>query len=191
MTDRDGDDRLLPPALAELARTWPFGHHLDGDGDEGGDGDDGAPVDFEPYEAFWSADGTTDWLREWTGNHELDGGAYRVFAQDGGGGQAALWLARPGAPLTGQPVVFVDSEGACGVVARNLSDFLWLLADGSGPLEVLAYEDHGGRPRPGLARLAGRYADPGSGPRPAREVTAAARAEFPAFADDFLALCRY
>ncbi|MEV5375994.1 hypothetical protein AB0L26_08455 [Streptomyces nondiastaticus] len=39
-------------------------------------GEDG--VDFEPFEAFLTADETTDWLRSWTGNRELTGDGFRV-----------------------------------------------------------------------------------------------------------------
>lgn len=75
------DDRRFPPALADVARV-----EFDYAEGEGGD--------FEPYRAFESAEETTDWLRHWTGNHELDGGAFRLFGMDGTGGQAAIWYAR-------------------------------------------------------------------------------------------------
>ncbi|WP_055695856.1 hypothetical protein, partial [Streptomyces prasinopilosus] len=117
MNETTGDDRSLPPALADVARL-------------GFDYDDGNGIDFEPYDAFCPAEETTDWLRQWTGNPEVDGDAYRLFGQDGTGGNAAVWYARPGRPLAEQPVVFLSSEGRCGVVAGNLSDFLWVLADG-------------------------------------------------------------
>ncbi|MFF4219263.1 hypothetical protein [Streptomyces nondiastaticus] len=39
-------------------------------------GEDG--VDFEPFEAFLTADETTDRLRSWTGNRELTGDGFRV-----------------------------------------------------------------------------------------------------------------
>lgn len=169
------DDRALPPALADIAAT-----EFDYDGGNG--------IDFEPYDAFDSAEETTDWLRSWTGNPDLDGAAYRVFGQDGTGGLAALWCVRPGRPLVEQPVVFLGSEGACGVVAGNLSDFLWVLADGIGPMEAVEYDDHTGRPDPALTALAERHAT--TGRRTAQTVIAEARAEFPAFVEDIDALCR-
>lgn len=49
----------------------------------------------------------------------------------------ALWLIHPGAEFVAQPVVFFGSEGDVGVVARDLGDFLWLLADGAGPMEAV------------------------------------------------------
>ena len=175
MIQTTADDRSLPPALADLARTEI--DYADGEG-----------IDFEPYDAFESAEETTDWLRQWTGNHELDGDAYRVFGQDGSGGLAAVWYGRPGRPLAEQPVVFMGSEGENGVVAGNLSDFLWVLADGIGPLETVLYDEHEARPNATLTGLAERHAT--TPRRPARDIIAEARAEFPTFAEDIDALCR-
>lgn len=178
MIETTDGDRRFPPALADVARVkFDYG--------------DGEGVDFEPYDAFDSAEETTDWLRHWTGNHDLDGDAYRVFGQDGTGGLAALWCVRTGLPLVEQPVVFLGSEGERGVVAANLSDFLWLLADGLGPAEVVEVERHEGyegRPNAALTELAERYAT--TARRPARDIVATAQAEFPAFSDDIDALCR-
>lgn len=166
---------VSPPALAEVAVT-----EFDRDGGNG--------IEFEPYAAFASAEDTTDWLRSWTGNPALDGGAYRVFGQDGTGGLAALWRVRSGRPLVEQPVVFMGSEGACGVVAGDLSDFLWVLADGIGPMEAVEYDDPSGRPDPVLTSLAERHAT--TPRRPAREIARGARAEFPAYVRDIEDLCR-
>ncbi|MFZ3498526.1 SMI1/KNR4 family protein [Streptomyces sp. 5.8] len=171
-----GDDRRFPPALADVARV-EFDY-----------GDEGEGVDFEPYEAFVSAEDTTDWLRAWTGNHEVDGDAYRVFGQDGSGGLAALWCVRPGRPLHEQPVVFMGSEGEVGVVAGDLSGFLWVLADGFGPREAALYPERAPRPDEALAGIAGRHAT--TARRPAAEVVAGARAEFGTFEDDLGELCR-
>ncbi|CAM5742236.1 hypothetical protein SHIRM173S_00152 [Streptomyces hirsutus] len=52
----------------------------------------------------------------------------------------------------------MGSEGECGVVAGNLSDFLWMLADGVGPLESVLYEEHKSRPDAHLTQLAERHA---------------------------------
>ncbi|NEC48986.1 SMI1/KNR4 family protein [Actinospica acidiphila] len=166
MTDTTGDDRRLPPALAELART-PIDYA------------DGKGIDFEPYEEFCSAEETTAWMREWTGDPEADGSALRIFGQDGSGGLAALWRARPGHSLTDQPVVFLGSEGRCGVVAGNLSDFLWLLADGIGPWEAVVLDDDTPNPAGALPAPAAHHA---TTPRRApRTIKAEARAEFPDF----------
>ncbi|MER6747190.1 SMI1/KNR4 family protein [Streptomyces fungicidicus] len=175
MNQTTNDDRVLPPALAALARTEI--DYADGEG-----------IDFEPYDAFDPAGETTDWLRQWTGNPEVDGDAYRVFGQDGTGGLAALWRTRPGRPLTEQPVVFLGSEGERGVVAGNLSDFLWMLADGCGPFEAVMYGASESRPDTVLTALAERHTT--TARRPARDILAEARAEFPAFAESIEALCR-
>ncbi len=168
--------RVFPPALAAVARV-EFDY-----------GEDGEGVDFEPYDAFACAEETTDWLRHWTGNFELTGDAYRVFGQDGAGGRAALWLARPGRPLAGQPVVFLGSEGEVGVVAGSLCDLLWVLADGYGPREAALDEEREPRPDPVLTALAERHAT--TSRRPARQLIEEAGAQFPAFEDDLMALCR-
>ncbi|MQY06815.1 SMI1/KNR4 family protein [Actinomadura macrotermitis] len=170
------DDRRFPPALADVAEV-EFVYR--------GEGDD---IDFEPYDAFDSAEETTDWLRSWTGNPDLDGDAYRVFGQDGTGGLAAIWLARPGRPLAAQPVVFLGSEGENGVVAGNLSDFLWVLADGVGPMEATEFKAVEGTPNTALTAIAERHAT--TPRRPARQILAEARAEFPTFSEDLGKLCR-
>lgn len=176
MIETTGDDRRFPPALADVARV-EFDY-----------GDDGEGVDFEPYGAFDSAEVTTHWLRRWTGNHELDGDAYRIFGQDGAGGLAVVWRVRPGRPLGEQPIVFMGSEGECGVVAGNLSDFLWVLADGFGPKEAALYEDREARPDAALAEIAERHAT--TARRATREIITEAQAEFATFHQDLDALCR-
>ncbi|MFD8640711.1 SMI1/KNR4 family protein [Streptomyces zaomyceticus] len=176
MIETFGGDRRFPDALAAVARV-EFDY-----------GDEGEGVDFEPYSAFDSAEETTDWLRHWTGNHALDGGDYRVFGQDGTGGLAAIWCVRPGQPLAEQPVVFMGSEGERGVVAGNLSDFLWVLADGFGPMEAALYVEREARPDAGLAELAGRFAT--TPRRGAREIVGEAQAEFAGFSAGLDALCR-
>jgi hypothetical protein len=175
MIETTGTDRRFPPALADVARV-EFEY------------DEGEGVDYEPYDAFDPAQETTDWLRHWTGNHELDGDAYRVFGQDGTGGLCALWCVRPGRPLAEQPVAFLGSEGERGVVAGNLSDFLWLLAEGLGPMEVVEYEQYEGRPNAALTELAERHAT--TPRRTAREIITEAQAEFPTFSEDLDKLCR-
>lgn len=166
--------RSFPPALAAVSRT-EF-DYADGEG-----------IDFEPYDAFLAAEGTTDWLRSWTGNKELDAAAYLPFGQDGTGGMAAVWCVRVGRPLADQPIVFLGSEGATGVVAGCLDDFLWVLADGMGPMESVEYDDHTSRPNAPLTALAETHAT--TPRRPARTIIAEARAEFPSFTEDIDQLC--
>ncbi|MFJ8473635.1 SMI1/KNR4 family protein [Kitasatospora sp. NPDC094011] len=170
-------DRQFPLALA-AALAVPFGY------------DDGRGIDFEPFPEFLSAGDTTDWFRAWTGNTELNGDGFRVFGQDGTGGYAAFWLIRPGKPLTDQPVVFLGSEGETGVLARDLGDFLWLLADGFGPWEAATtYEpDWAPRPNPQMEAVAQRFA-PGR-QQPATAVIDRATREFPDFDDTVMGLCR-
>ena len=169
MTDDD-----FPAALAALAAVgFPYG------GDE---------ADYEPYDAFLSAEWATDWFRAWTGNPEVDGDRFRIFGQDGSGGYAVFWLARAGAPLTSQPIAFLGSEGQLGIVARDLSDFLWLLADGSGPYEAVD-DDWAPRPvDPAVVAIAEQWARPPR--RTVVEVVTAARAEFPDFVATIDALVR-
>ncbi|MDQ6803588.1 MAG: SMI1/KNR4 family protein [Actinomycetota bacterium] len=134
--------RDFPVPLTELAviRFWPDG------------------ADFESFSSFRSRSETTDWLRAWTGNAAVDGDAFRVFGQDVTGGYAAFWLVRNGEPLVAQPIVFFGSEGELGVVASNLSDFLWLLGEGSGPREVVTGEDASGPPPRGVEAIVRRHA---------------------------------
>ncbi|MFD8482865.1 SMI1/KNR4 family protein [Kitasatospora sp. NPDC059673] len=174
----DTADRQFPAVLA-AALACPI--HCDG----------GGGIDFEPFQAFASADDTISWLRAWTGNGELDGDEFRVFGQDGTGGYAAFWLVRPGRPLADQPVVFLGSEGETAVVARELGAFLWLLAGGYGPSEAAdPWRCRGwtARPRPELLALAEQFAG-GRRQSPA-EVIEEAALEFPEFDDTVGALCR-
>ncbi|MFD7668368.1 SMI1/KNR4 family protein [Streptomyces sp. NPDC059788] len=147
-------------------------------------------VDLEPFEAFRSADETTDRFRAWTGNSALDGVAFRVFGQGGTGGYAAFWLVRPGREPADQPVVFLGSEGETGVVARDLGAFLWLPAAGSGPMEAAApYEpDQVPHPNRELTAIAEQFA-PGTCAS-ATVVTEQAAREFPDFDDAIMKLCR-
>ncbi|OYP16077.1 SMI1/KNR4 family protein [Streptomyces sp. FBKL.4005] len=171
------DDRGFPAALA-AAFAHPF-DYADGDG-----------VDFEPFDAFLSAEETTDWFRAWTGNAEASGDVFRVFGCDGTGGYAAFWLVRPGRDLAEQPVVFLGSEGETGVVARDLADFLWVLADGLGPREAAEARGTGAGSRPDARRtaVAERFA-PGRG-QPAAVLVARAGEEFPGLDDWAMGLCR-
>ena len=45
------------------------------------DYDDGDGIDFEPYQEFQSAKDTGDWIKAWTGNHDLRGSEYRSSAR--------------------------------------------------------------------------------------------------------------
>ncbi|MEU7556450.1 SMI1/KNR4 family protein [Streptomyces sp. NPDC044571] len=171
------DDRRFPAPLA-AALTAPFDY-------ENGDG-----IDFEPFDSFLSAAETADWFQAWTGNTELTGEEFRVFGQDGTGGYAAFWLLRPDRPLSGQPVVFLGSEGETGVVARDLGDFLWLLADGFGPLEAATTYAPDRLPRPDAARTAIAERHAPDRRKPAKTVIELAGREFPGFDETVMAFCR-
>ncbi|MFG2825566.1 SMI1/KNR4 family protein [Kitasatospora sp. NPDC048365] len=169
-------DRSFPPALA-AALAVPFDFR-EGDG-----------VDFEPFPEFLPAGQATEWFRAWTGNEALSGDDFLVFGQDGTGGYAAFWLVRVGVPVAEQPLVFLGSEGEVAVLARDLGEFLWLLAAGYGPQEAAAYgPDHAAVPDRALTEVAERFA-PGAR-RPAAEVLARAAAEFPDFEEALMEFCQ-
>ncbi|MFD6275401.1 SMI1/KNR4 family protein [Streptomyces sp. NPDC060209] len=185
MNDTDAYDRAFPAALAEVAEVdFHYGHDHTGEARDEGD----YRIDFEPDTRFESAEWTTDHFRRWTGNPDVDGNAYLVFGQDGAGGQAMIWRARPGKPLADQPVVFLGSEGEGGVVAGSLSDFLWVLADGYGPMEAALADEFESEPDEQLTRVAERHAT--TPRRTTEEIVTEARAEFPTFKEDIHALCR-
>ncbi|WP_406148744.1 SMI1/KNR4 family protein [Streptomyces sp. NBC_01012] len=185
--DMGRTDRDFPAALAEVAGVdFHDDRYLTADAG----GYEYLRFDFEPSADFESAEWTTDLFRNWTGNPEVDGDAYLVFGQDGSGGKAMIWRVRPDRPLADQPIVFLGSEGERGVVAGSLSDFLWVLADGYGPMEAAeaGADDFASEPDELLTRIAERHAT--TPRRTAKEIVTEARAEFPAFSDDIDALCR-
>ncbi|GAA2606458.1 hypothetical protein GCM10010399_41750 [Dactylosporangium fulvum] len=93
--------------------------------------------DFEPYDEFmWSVE-TSQWWQSWTGNPAAVIAPFRVFGQDSSGGLAASWVREPDKPIETQPIVFLGSEGELHVIAADLGDYLWLLANGVGPLETV------------------------------------------------------
>jgi len=167
--------RALPKLLKQL-------HELEFDYSEG------TGIDFEPYDDFYSPEETQDWIQAWTGNQEADGTPYLIFGQDGTGGYAAIWNVRPGGDLLSQPIVFFGSEGALGVVAQNLSDYLWLLAGNMGPLEAVEYCSDDRPPNAGFAEFARQHAT--TPPGKPSEIVARARAEFPDFEMQIRGLCR-
>ena len=153
----------FPAALAALARVdFPYDSEDD--------------IDFEPYQEFRPDEDTAYWLPLWTGTDRLNPKDFLVFGQDGSGGYAIIWLAREEAPVTEQQVVFLGSEGEHGVIASDLADFLWLLADGSGPMEAVEQPDRPSRPKPELIAIAERHAPQAR--KSAAEVVALARQRF-------------
>lgn len=149
---------------------------------------DGEGIDFEPYKNFLSKDEADDWFRSWTSNQSTDADQYRVFGQDGSGGLAAIWTVRPGQTLLEQPIVFFGSEGELGVVAGCFADYVWLLAQGVGPYEAIAYGAELGRSSSVFQEFAGQHAPENE--QPAAEILESAKREFPGFEDDVRGLCR-
>jgi hypothetical protein len=169
------DEPEFPPALAAVAA-----HEFDYR--------DGEGVDYEPYDRFLSTDETTEWLRAWTGNSEVDADCFQVFGQDGSGGHVAFWLVHPKRPIADQPVAFLGSEGERGVIARDLADYLWLLADGTGPYEALAHPQRTSNPNAELTDIAERYAPDRR--QPAATLIENAKRQYPSFGIIIGSLCR-
>lgn len=166
-------DTTFPPLLSKL-------HQLEFDYDAG--------YDFEPYVSFFPAEENASWFKAWTGNAAVDGSQFRVFGQDGTGGYAAFWLALPDQPVEKQPIVFLGSEGEKGVVARDLDEYLWLLAAGVGPYEAVAYPDSEGTPNAQFTSFARKHSMVAA--LSATEVVRRANEEHPGFSGQIDSLCR-
>ena len=168
-------DRAMPAVMKEL-------HRLEFDYA------DGEGIDFEPYEEFLSEEETQSWIRVWTGNPSLEGKEYLVFGQDGTGGYAAFWCARADAAILDQPIVFFGSEGELGVLASNFADYLWILAGGFGPFEILAFPETIRTANSEFNAFAAKHA--AASKKSPFEAFSNARAEFPKFDENVRALCR-
>ncbi|NUP53151.1 MAG: SMI1/KNR4 family protein [Catenulispora sp.] len=183
------DDLALPPALAAIAALGFGPAPDDAEAADADPGEDPHPtVDFEAFEEFLDPEDATDWFRIWTNNPEAEADQFRIFGQTTSGGYAAFWLVREDAALPEQPIVFLGPEGETGVVACDLSAFLWLVADGSGPYEAVEHPTRRSQPHQEFTAIAVKHA---TGERmTAREVVAAARDEFPDFEDTMAELSR-
>ncbi|MEU4724057.1 SMI1/KNR4 family protein [Nonomuraea dietziae] len=180
MTETSGN-LALPIALTEVAKVG-FEWEWDEEADEA------HGCDFELYERFEAPERTAWWFRLWTGNEEVDGGEFRFFGATGAGDYVGFWLVRPAMPITEQPVVYLGSEGECGVIARDLGDLLWVFADGLGPAEAFADPGRETQTNEAFQVIAERYA-PGRR-RSAVEIVAGAQEEFPGFSEFVDAMCR-
>ncbi|WP_434419848.1 hypothetical protein [Nannocystis pusilla] len=165
----------LPPALAALSELQ--------DGDGLGD------IDFEML-AEIEVGGPEAWTGNPAAEHE-----FRVFAQDGSGGLVAFWVVHhdgsAARPLVEQPVVFLGSEGERGAVAKDLADFLHLLAAGVGPYEVVEYgSTEGESPQPAIAELARKFF-PQRGERDAQTIVLEAQRDYGDLSDRLAALNRH
>ncbi|MBQ0896562.1 SMI1/KNR4 family protein [Micromonospora sp. U56] len=159
------EDLTLPAVLVEAHMAGFFHEH--------------SGHDFDPYDTFvWSGE-MMEWWQNWTNDPMARAPPFRAFGQDGTGGLAAFWLRNPGGPLDRQSVVFLGSEGEYTVIARDLGDYLWLLANGVGPLETVDGIERVPEPIAALTTIAQRHT--GSARRSTAEVIAAAQAQFPAF----------
>ncbi len=69
----------------------------------------------------------------WTGNPDTDL-SFGTFAQDGAGGQYALWFDAPGGGLP--PVVKLGDDGDLVPLAGDALEFAWLIACGVEPIGV-------------------------------------------------------
>ncbi len=118
--------------------------------------------DFQPEELFESSAETTEWWHAWTGNPASGPAPFRVFGHDGSGGAVAFWARASGEPIENQAIVFLGSEGELCVISRNLNDYLWLLAHGAGPLEVVDGIHRTPEQVPALVALAHRHLVPSS-----------------------------
>ena len=149
---------------------------------------DGEGIDFEPYSFFMTAKETSQWFKAWTGNADVDGAEFRIFGQDGTGGYAAFWLVELHDSVLEQPVVFFGSEGEMGVVATNFEHYLWLLANGVGPYEAIAYPGIMREPVGAFRNFAEEHS--GTGPMKPEEVLAKAKSAYPEFVEKVRSLCR-
>ena len=151
----------------------------------------GAGYDFEPYLKFLSEAETRKWIQAWTGNDRLDGKDFFVFGQDGTGGYAAFWNIRNGDFVLDQPIVFFGSEGSAGIVAKNFSEYLWLLAGGVGPSEAIEQQDRVPAPE-ALSYKFRLFAEKNATTEPltATEVLRTANQEFPHFNSYIAEICQ-
>lgn len=107
--------REIPDTLRELAE-WVHGGRC-------------TVHDLEFYEAFNQEYRPSHWTR----NPESDD-ALGTFAQDGAGGQYALWFDAPGDGP--RPVVKLGDDGDRVVLAVDALEFAWLVACGVEPIGV-------------------------------------------------------
>ncbi|MGW4463001.1 SMI1/KNR4 family protein [Micromonospora sp. NPDC004704] len=158
------EDRALPAVIEEAHAAGFFEEH---------DGHD-----FQPDDVFmWSGE-TTEWWRHWTGDPAAGVPPFRIFGRDGSGGLVAFWTRTPGDAIENAPIVFLGAEGEVHVIARDLGDYLWLLANGVGPLETVDGLHRVPEPIQELVAIAQRHT--GTALKPVEALIAAADAELPA-----------
>jgi len=168
---------VLPKALARLRAT-------EGRWDE---------MDFELYETIEPLDETRAWLTAWTGNAAppfVDD--LRVFGQDGTGGKVAFLRTDRTRKIVDEPIVFFGSEGALGVVARDLADFFVLFAANLGPMEKVEHAPDDppevSRPLPHVKAVLDEHF-PAAASRSLKQVYADAATTAPEFVSTVRAAC--
>jgi len=150
---------------------------------------EGEGIDFEPFEDFYSLEDTSEWIKAWTGNTNLDGTEYLIFGQDGTGGYVAIWNLHDIDDLLKQPIVFFGSEGEAGVIAKNMCEYVWLFAGGFGPYEAVAYPNEKRKVLPDFLEFAETnfslccYTP--------KEIISRAKREYPDFEKYIDELCNY
>ncbi len=75
------------------------------------------------------------------------------------------------------------------LVARNLDDYLWILASGVGPYEAMSYPESEGTPNEEFVALATEHAP--NARKPATELIRLANEAIPKFEETIRALCRH
>lgn len=149
---------------------------------------DGDGIDYEPFDNFHSENDTSEWIKAWTGNNDLDGKEFLIFGQDGTGGYVAFWCVRETTDLLLQPIVFFGSEGELGIVAQSFYDYLWLFANGLGPYEAIEYPENQRPQNPLFLEFAEKYAL--SHKASINDILIKANNEFPDFKASIEGLCR-
>jgi hypothetical protein len=134
----------LPPVIAELrAVTEAWGAERRR-----------VPADDDYIDFQVCAERDAGFISAWTNNADHEAEFY-VFGKDGTGSGVAFWLVHD-APLAEQPVVFMGSEGDdVRAVAKDLPNFLSLIAAGLEPREAPWGEKP--QPMPGVRVILDRY----------------------------------
>lgn len=135
--------------------------------------------DLEFYESFNDQYRPSHWTR-----NEASDDSLGTFAQDGAGGQYALWFDVPDGT---QPVVKLGDDGDLRVLAVDTLDFAWLLACGVEPIAIHEADDTvEGEPTPAMQDWV-RAQSPGRAFESPAAVLARASSAHPGFAAAVLA----
>ncbi len=86
-------------------------------------------LDLEFYEEWQD-----DWMSPWGLDDEAQTMLWS-FAQEGAGGRVCLWT-YDDQPVEFAPVVHIDSEGSCSMLAGNIAEFIALTVVGLDPFGI-------------------------------------------------------